>query len=112
VPRVPADPTTAIGSSDGPMQQKSQHSKAQVRIFYTREVPLEHIDEHNDVHQHDESKPRTPHDSKEERIIDGEEAILHGAERIKITRLLYLTFLVDYACVSNKIRRLQVFFNK
>jgi hypothetical protein len=81
----PVDPATAIGSSDGPMQQKSRHSKAQVRIFDTPEVPLESIDEHNDVDrhdtpEHDEPEPGTPHDSGEERTVDGEEAILHGAE--------------------------------
>jgi hypothetical protein len=85
VPQEPVDPATAIGSSDGPMQQKSRHSKVQVRLFDPPEVPLESIDEHNDVDrhdtsEHDESEPGTPHDSGEERIVDGEEAILHGAE--------------------------------
>jgi hypothetical protein len=67
------------------MQQKSRHSKVQVRIFDPPEVPLESIDEHNDVDrhdtpEHDESEPGTPHDSREERTVDGEEAIMHGAE--------------------------------
>jgi hypothetical protein len=30
--------------------------------------------------EHDESEPGTPHDSGEERTVDGEETILHGAE--------------------------------
>jgi len=54
-----------------------------VRIFDTLEVILESTDEHNDVDrhdtlEHDEPEPRTPHDSGEEHIVDGEEAIMHG----------------------------------
>jgi hypothetical protein len=84
VAREPVNLATAIGSSDGPMQQKSRHSKAQVRIFYTPEVPLESIDENNDVDrhdtlEHDEPEPGTPHDSRDERTIDGEEVIMHFA---------------------------------
>jgi hypothetical protein len=86
-----------------------------VRIFYTLEVPLESIDEHNDVDQHDtsehdESDPGTPHDSRVERIVDGEEVILHGAERIKRTGSIDLTFLVDDACVPIKIRKIAGIF--
>jgi hypothetical protein len=83
VPREPAEPATAIGSSDGPMQQKSRQSKVQMRLFDPPEVPLESIDEGTDVDrhdtpEHDEPEPGTPHDSGDERIVDGEEAI-HGA---------------------------------
>jgi hypothetical protein len=53
VRREPADPATAIGSSDGPMQKKCRHSKVQVRLFEPPEVPLESIDERNDFDQHD-----------------------------------------------------------
>ena len=111
MPREPAKPATAIGSSDGPMQQKSRHRKVQVKILYPPEVPLEHIDEHNEVEwqdtsENDEMELGNLHESREECIVDREEAILHGAEQIKMTRSLDLTFLIDYACVAIKIRRL------
>jgi hypothetical protein len=106
MPQEPADPATTIGSSDGPMQRK----KVQVRLFDPPEVPLESIDDHNDVDrhdtlEHDESELGTPHDSRDELTIDGEEAI-HGAERIKSTISLDITFLVDDACVPIKIQKI------
>jgi hypothetical protein len=111
VRREPVDPATGIGSSDGPMQNKCRHSKVQVMLFEPPEVPLESIDERNDFDQHDmlnhdESEPGTPRDSREERIVDGQETILHGAERIKITGSLYFTFLVDDTCVPIKIQKI------
>jgi hypothetical protein len=56
-----------------------------VRLFEPPEVPLKYIDECNDFDRHDtpkhdEPKPGTPHDFGEERIVDGEETIVHGAE--------------------------------
>ena len=80
----PVDPATAIGSSDGPMQKKGQHNKVQVSLSELPEVPLESIDERNDFDQHDmlehdEPEPGTPHDSREEHTVDGEEIIMHGA---------------------------------
>ena len=81
----PTDPATAIGSNDGPMQQKCRHRKVQVRLFEPPEVPLESIDERNDFDQHDtpehnEPELGTPHDSGEEHTVDGHDTILHGAE--------------------------------
>jgi hypothetical protein len=49
----PVEPATAIGSSDGPMQQKSRQRKVQMRLFDPPEVPLESIDEGTDVDWHD-----------------------------------------------------------
>jgi hypothetical protein len=65
------DPATAIGSSEGPMQNKGRHRKVQVRLFDPLEVPLESIDEWgdfdwHDMSDHDESEPGTPHDDFEE----------------------------------------------
>jgi hypothetical protein len=62
--------------------KKVRQSKVQMRIFDPPEVPLESIDEGTDVDrhdtsEHDESEPGTPHDSGDEHIVDGEEAI-HG----------------------------------
>jgi hypothetical protein len=59
------------------MQKKCQHSKVQVRLFEPPKVPLESIDECNDfdrhdTSEHDELEPGIPHDSGEERTIDGE----------------------------------------
>ena len=107
----PADLATTIGSSDGPIQKKCQHRKVQVRIFEPPEVPLESIDERNDFDrhdtpEHDELEPRTPHDSGEECTVDGEETVLHGAEQIKSTRSLDVTFLVDDAFVPIKIQKI------
>ena len=75
------------------MQNKGRHNKVQVRICETLEVPLESIDEWNDVDwhdtlKHDESEPGTPHDSIEEHTIDGEDTILHEVEQIKSIRSL------------------------
>jgi hypothetical protein len=49
----PSDTATAIGSSDGPMQQKCRHRKVQVSLFEPPEVPMESIDERNDFDCHD-----------------------------------------------------------
>jgi hypothetical protein len=107
----PVDPAISIGSSDGPMQKKCRHRKVQVRPFEPPEVPLESIDEQNDfdrhdMPEHDESEPGTPHDSEEERTVDGDDTILHEAERIKSTGSLDVTFLVDDACVPIKIEKI------
>ena len=107
----PVNPATAIGSSDGPMQKKGRHSKVQVRLFETPEVPLESIDERNDFDrhdtpEHDEPKIGTPHDSREEHIVDGHDIIKHGAKQIKSTGSLYVTFLVDDSCVTIKIQKI------
>jgi hypothetical protein len=108
----PINPATAIGSSDGPMQKKDRHRKVQVRLFKPPKVPLESIDEQNDfdrhdMPEHDELEPGTPHDdSGEEHNVDGHDTIMHGAERIKSTRSLDVTFLVDDACVLIKIQKI------
>ena len=56
--------------------------------------------------EHDEPKPGTPHDPGEECTIDGEDTIMHGSERIKSTRSLDVTFLVDDTCVSIEIMKI------
>ena len=110
--RESADPATAIGSSEGPMQNKGWHNKVQVSLFEPpHEVPLESIDERNDFDrhdtpEHDESEPGTPHDSGEERTVDGEDNILNGGEWIKSTGSLDVTFLVDDTCVLIKIKKI------
>jgi hypothetical protein len=82
----PVDPATAIGSSEGPMQNKGRHSKVQVRLFEPPEVPLQSIDERDDfdwhdMPEHDEPYPGTPHDdSREEHSAGAHDTILHGAE--------------------------------
>jgi hypothetical protein len=108
----PIDPTTAIGSSEVPMKKKGRHSKVQVRLFEPPEVPLESIDERGDFDQHDmpehdESEPGTPHDDfGEEHSVGAHDTIMHGAEGIKITGSLDVTFLVDDACVPIKIQKI------
>ena len=82
----PVDPATAIGSSEGLMQKKGRHSKAQVRLFEPPEVPLESIDEggdfdQHDMPEHDESEPGNPHDeSRKEHSAGSHDTIMHGAE--------------------------------
>jgi hypothetical protein len=82
----PVDPATTIGSSEGPMQKKGQHSKVQVRLFEPPEVPLESIDERgdfdwHDMPEHDEPELGTPHDnSREEHSVGAHDTIMHGAE--------------------------------
>jgi hypothetical protein len=83
----------------------------QVRLFEPPEVPLESIDERNDFDrhdtpEHDELESGTPHDSGEERIVDGDKTIMHGAKRIKCIGSLDVTFLVDDACVLIKIQKI------
>jgi hypothetical protein len=108
----PVDPATAIGSNEGPMQKKGRHRKVQVSIFEPPEVPLKFIDERGDFDcpdmlEHDESEPGTPHDdSREEYSVGAHDTILHGAERIKSTRSLDFTFLVDDAYVPIKIQKI------
>jgi hypothetical protein len=71
----PVDHATAIGSSEGPMQKKCQHSKFQVRFFEPLEVPLESIDERGDFDRHDMSEHDEPDpgtsidDSREEHSV-------------------------------------------
>ena len=108
----PIDIVAAIGSNDGPMQKKCRHSKVKVRLFEPHEVPLESIDERGDFDQddmleHDEPELGTPHDdSREEHSVGAQDTILHGAERIKNTESLDVTFLVDDACVLIKIQKI------
>ena len=84
----------------------------QVRLFEPPEAPLESIDERGDFDQHDmlehdESEPGTPHDdSRGEHSVGAQNTILHGAERIKSTGSLDVTFLVDDACVPIKIEKI------
>jgi hypothetical protein len=57
--------------------------------------------------EHDESRPRTPHDdSGEEHSVDGQDTILHGAERFKSTGSIDVTFLVDDTCVPINIHNI------
>ena len=58
---------------------------------------------------HDETEPRTPHDSGDEPTVDDQESFL-GAARVKSTGSLDLTFLVDDACVSIKIQNIAVIY--
>ena len=108
----PVDPATAIGSSESPMKKKGWHSKVQVRLFEPPEVPLESIDERgdfdwHDMPEHDKLEPRTPHDDfGEEHCVGAHDTILHGVERIKSTKSLDVTFLVDDACVPIKIQKI------
>ena len=79
-------------------------------IFYTPLVGLESIDEgtdfdEHDILEHDEMQPRTPHDSGDEPTIDDQETF-PGVARVKSTRSLYLTFLVDDAFVPIKIQKI------
>jgi hypothetical protein len=84
-------------------------------------VPLESIDERgdfdwHDMPEHDEPERGTPHDepergtphddSREEHSVGAQDTILHGAEQIKSTRSLDVTFLVDDACVPIKIQKI------
>jgi hypothetical protein len=84
----------------------------QVRLFEPPEVPLESIDEkgdfdRHDMPEHDELEPGTPHDDfREEHSVGSQDTILHGAEQIKITGSLDVTFLVDDTCVPIKIQKI------
>ena len=55
--------------------------------------------------EHDETEPRTPHNSGDEPIVDDQETFPRAA-RVKSTRSLDLTFLVDDACVPIKIQNI------
>jgi len=101
---------TGIGSSDAPMQQQRRQSNVPMRLFDTPLVGLKSIDEGTDFDQHDmpkhdETEPRTPHDSGDEPTVDDYETF-PGAARVKSTRSLDLTFLVDDACVPIKIQKI------
>ena len=66
---------TGIGSNDAPMQQQRRQSNLPMRHFDTPLILLESIDEGTDLDQHemlehDEIEPRTPHDSRDEPIVD------------------------------------------
>ena len=52
--------------------------------------------------EHDETEPRTPHDSRDEPTVDDQETF-PGAAQVKSAGSLDLTFLVADACVSIKI---------
>ena len=101
---------TCIGSIDAPMQQERRQSNVPMRIFDTPPVGLESIDEgtdfdQHDMPEHDEMEPRTPHDSRDEPIVDDQETF-PGVARVKSTGSLDLTFLVDDACVPIKIQKI------
>ena len=64
---------TGIGSSHAPMQQQCQKRNVPMRGFDTPLVGLKSIDEGTDFDQHDETEPRTPHDSEDEPTIDDQE---------------------------------------
>ena len=55
--------------------------------------------------EHDETEPRTPHDSGDELTVDDHETF-PGAARVKSTGSLDLTFLLDDACVLIKIQNI------
>ena len=55
--------------------------------------------------KHDEMEPRTPHESRDEPTVDDPEIFLRAA-RVKSTRSLDLTFMVDDACVLIKIENI------
>ena len=83
---------TGIGSSHAPMQQQHRQSNVPMRLFDTPSVGLESIDEgtvfyQHDMSDHDETNPRTPHDSRDEPSIDDHENF-PGVARVKhpITR--------------------------
>ena len=81
-----------------------------MRIFYSHLVGLKSINEgtdfdQHDMSEHDEMEPRTLHDSRDEPIVDDQETF-PGAARVKSTRSLDLTFLVDDACVPIKIQKI------
>ena len=81
-----------------------------MRLFEPPEVPLESIDgrgdfDRHDMPEHDEPEPGTPHDDfEEEHSVGAHDTILDGAERIKRTRSLDVTFLVDDSCVPIKMQ--------
>lgn len=81
-----------------------------MRCFDTPLVGLESIDEgtnldQHDMSQHDETKPRTPHDSGDEPTVDDQETF-PGAAQVKSTGSLDITFLVDDVCVPIKIQKI------
>ena len=81
-----------------------------MRIFDTPLVGLESIDEgtdfdQHDMPEHDETEPRTWHDSEDEPTVDDQETF-PGEARVKSTGSLDLTFLVDDACVSINIQKI------
>ena len=82
--------------------------------FDTPLVGLESIDEgtdfdQHDMPEHDETEPRTPHDSGDEPTVDDQETFPRET-RVKSTRSLDLTFMVDDACVSIKIQNVAVIY--
>ena len=99
-----------IGSSGAPMQQQCRQSNVPMRLFDTPSVGLESIDEgsnldQHDMSEHDETEPRTPHDSKDEPTVDDQETF-PGVAQVKSTGSLDFTFLVDDACVPIKIQKI------
>ena len=102
---------TGIGSSHAPMQQQCRQSNVPMRIFDTPPVVLESIDDgtnfdQHDMSEHDETKPTTLHDSGDEPTVDDQETFSREAQ-VKSTGSLYLTFLVDDACVPIKIQNIE-----
>ena len=103
---------TGIGSSDHPLQKKDRQSKVPMRLFDPLEVCIESIDEGNDdeMEHGDEMEPaRTPHDSGDEHTVDGQENF-PGEARVRGTRSLDVTFLVDDSCVPMKIQKIAGIF--
>ena len=81
-----------------------------MRLLDTPLVGLKSIDEgidfdQHDMPEHDQTEPRTPHDSEDEPTVDDQETF-PGATQVKSTRSLDLTFLVDDACVPIKIQNI------
>ena len=81
-----------------------------MRFFCTPLVGLKSIDEgtnfdQHDIPEHDETEPRTPHDSGDQPTVDDQEKF-PGAAQVKSTISLDLTFLVDDICVPIKIQNI------
>ena len=75
---------TGIGRSHAPMQQQHRQSNVPMRIFDTPPIGFESIDEgtnfdQHDMPKHDETEPRTPHDSVDEPTVDDQETFPRAA---------------------------------
>ena len=101
---------TSICSSHAPMQQQRRQRNVLMRLFDTPSVGLKSIDEgvdfdQHDMSKHDETEPRTPHDSEDEPPVDDHETFPRAAQ-VKSTISLDITFLVDESCVPIKIQKI------
>ena len=75
---------TSIGNRHAPMQQQRRQRNVPMRLFDTPLVGLESIDEgtnfdQHDMQEHDKTEPMTPHDSRDEPIVDDQETFLGAA---------------------------------